>query len=144
ELGSGGNVIVLSRRLIEAGVNSAAKLARHLGIPTSHSSNTSHRPVLAHVFGCSMHHYLLREWLSSGGIDPERDVQLAVMPPGQMARQMEQGCLDGFCAGEPWGTVAQNMGLGSIVAATTDLVPDHPEKVLCVTRRWLARSVDAA
>ena len=61
-LGSGGNAITLSRRITSAGVNSAASLARWL-----QSSSGATRPIFAHVFGCSMHHYLLREWLAGGG-----------------------------------------------------------------------------
>jgi ABC-type nitrate/sulfonate/bicarbonate transport system substrate-binding protein len=130
-LGSGGSAISLSRKLIEAGVTTAADLSLHLG------TRPPRRPVLAHVFGCSTHHYLLREWLAAGGMDPDRDVQLVVLPPPQVARQLEQGCVDGCCVGEPWNSAIEAAGTGGVVAATTDLVPGHPEKVLAVTRRWL-------
>jgi ABC-type nitrate/sulfonate/bicarbonate transport system substrate-binding protein len=137
-LGSGGSAISLSRSLLDAGVTTAADLARHLG------SRPAQAPVLGHVFGCSTHHYLLREWLAAGGMDPDRDVQLAVLPPPQMARQLEQGCVDGCCVGEPWNSTIETAGIGQVVAATTDLVPGHPEKVLAVTRRWLDRHTGAA
>jgi ABC-type nitrate/sulfonate/bicarbonate transport system substrate-binding protein len=90
-----------------------------------------------HVFSCSMHHYLLRDWLASGGIDPDADVRLRVFPPNQMAAHMASGYLDGFCVGEPWNTLAQHNGAGRTVAVTTDILPAHPEKVLAVTQRWL-------
>ena len=132
-LGSGGNAITLSRRLIEQGVNSAAKLAQWL-------RHTQHRPtMLAHVFSCSMHHYLLREWLHGAEIDPDLDVRLCVLPPPQMPSQMMQGYLDGFCVGEPWNTLASREGSGSIVSITTDILPAHPEKVLAVSRQWAQR-----
>ena len=91
-----------------------------------------------------MHHYLLRDWLAAGGVDPDSSVQFCVLPPNQMTRQLDKGTLDGFCAGEPWNTVAEQDGLGRIIAATTDVLPDHPEKVLAVSRRWLSRSYAAA
>jgi ABC-type nitrate/sulfonate/bicarbonate transport system substrate-binding protein len=94
--------------------------------------------VFAHVFGCSTHHYLLREWLSAAGIDPDLDVRLCVVPPPQMAEHMRHGHLDGFCVGDPWNTLAERLGYGAVVAPTTDIVPNHPEKVLAVTRRWAA------
>jgi two-component system, oxyanion-binding sensor len=137
-LGSGGSAISLSRRLIDAGVTTAADLSRHLG------ARPPRPPVLAHVFGCSTHHYLLREWLAAGGMDPDRDAQLVVLPPPQVARQLEQGCVDGCCVGEPWNSAIEAAGTGGVVAATTDLVPGHPEKVLAVTRRWLDRHTSAA
>jgi ABC-type nitrate/sulfonate/bicarbonate transport system substrate-binding protein len=90
-----------------------------------------------HVFSCSMHHYLLRDWLASGGVDPDADVRLRVFPPNQMAGHMASGHLDGFCVGEPWNTLAQHNGAGRMVAVTTDILPAHPEKVLAVTQRWL-------
>ncbi|MDB5300264.1 MAG: nitrate transporter [Phycisphaerales bacterium] len=138
-LGAGGNAITLGRRLTDVGVDNASDLARH-----SKSRGPNQQPLLAHVFDCSMHHYLLRDWLSAGGIDPDRDVRLCVLPPSQMTRQVERGCLDGFCVGEPWNTVAEHEGLGKIVELTNDLLPDHPEKVLAVSRRWLAGCGPAA
>ena len=134
-LGAGGNVITFGRRLTDSGVDSAAELARY-----ARSCRRDDLPLLAHVFGCSMHHYLLRDWLCEAGIDCNRDVRFCVLPPSQMARQLERGGLDGFCAGEPWGTMAEHEGLGKIVALTVDVLPDHPEKVLAASQQWLGKS----
>jgi ABC-type nitrate/sulfonate/bicarbonate transport system substrate-binding protein len=138
-LGSGGNAITLSRRLIDAGVRSPSSLARYI-----QSDRRSEAMVFAHVFSCSMHHYLLREWLASGGLDPDRDVRLRVFPPNQMARHMARGYVDAFCVGEPWNTRARLEHSGEIVAVTSDIVPQHPEKILAVTRRWLERNGGAS
>jgi ABC-type nitrate/sulfonate/bicarbonate transport system substrate-binding protein len=134
-LGSGGNAITLSRRLTDAGVRSPTSLAQYI-------RNDPRHEVLAfaHVFSCSMHHYLLRDWLASGGIDPDRDVRLRVFPPNQMAGHLKSGYVEGFCVGEPWNTLARQEGAGEIVAVTTDIVPEHPEKVLAVSQRWLDRN----
>jgi ABC-type nitrate/sulfonate/bicarbonate transport system substrate-binding protein len=139
-LGTGGNAITLSRRLTDAGVTGAGELATWL----ARRSKDAAPPAFAHVFSCSSHHYLLRTWLDRAGINPDRDVRLVVMPPPQMAAQMLAGTLDGFCVGEPWGTLAEDRGVGRIIASTADLVPAHPEKVLAVNRHWLARSPHAA
>jgi nitrate/nitrite transport system substrate-binding protein len=138
-LGAGGNAITVSRALFEAGVESGASLARWI-----RSRRGRMLAMFAHVFNCSTHHYLLRDWLSSAQIDPDRDVRLCVIPPPQMARQMQQGVLDGFCVGEPWNTLAWRAGIGHVVAATTQIVPEHPEKVLAVSRAWLARNARSA
>jgi ABC-type nitrate/sulfonate/bicarbonate transport system substrate-binding protein len=42
------------------------------------------------------------------------------------------GYLDGFCAGEPWTSVAVHAGVGHCVATSVALSPLHPEKVLMV------------
>ena len=137
-LGAGGNAITLSRRLIDAGVRSATTLAEYVRA----APHGSERIVLGHVFDCSMHHYLLRDWLATGGLDPDRDVALRVFPPNQMPAHMARGHVAGFCVGEPWNTLAERGGAGQIVALTTDVLPAHPEKVLAVTRPWLGARHD--
>jgi nitrate/nitrite transport system substrate-binding protein len=136
-LGSGGDAITLSWRLADAGVSSATLLAEWL-----HRTKRRQAPVLAHVFSCSMHHYLLRDWLAGAGIDPDVDVALCVIPPPQMVAHMARGYVDGFCVGEPWNRLAEREGSGAIVAATTELLPAHPEKALVVTRRWAGEHGD--
>jgi ABC-type nitrate/sulfonate/bicarbonate transport system substrate-binding protein len=130
-ISSGGNAITLSRQLTQAGVNSAATLARRI-----HDPHADRQPVFGHVFGCSMHHYLLRDWLDHAGVHPDLDVRLCVIPPSQMTRQLAAGQLDGFCVGEPWNSLAAHDGAGDVVCPTTDILPAHPEKVLATTRRW--------
>jgi ABC-type nitrate/sulfonate/bicarbonate transport system substrate-binding protein len=66
------------------------------------------------------------------------------MPPPQLVSQLAGDLLDGFCVGEPWNTLAMMKKRGVIVAATTELLPDHPEKVLAVTRRWYQQNRVAA
>jgi nitrate/nitrite transport system substrate-binding protein len=137
-LGSGGNWITLSRRLVSMGVTSAESLARL-------TRRREGRPlVFAHVFSCSTHHYLLREWLSRGGVEPDEDVHLCVVPPPQMPRMMDSGFVDGFCVGDPWNTVAEHEQLGTKIVSTTWLIPDHPEKMLTVSRRWLTENQETS
>jgi hypothetical protein len=86
----------------------------------------------------------MRDWLATAAIDPDRNVRLGVLPPPQMTGQIAAGALEGFCAGEPWGTLAEHRGVGRVVAATNDVWPGHPEKVLAVNRRWLAKGAEPA
>ncbi|HMO26528.1 MAG TPA: ABC transporter substrate-binding protein, partial [Tepidisphaeraceae bacterium] len=60
--------------------------------------------------------------------------------PTQMTDLLHRGILDGYCAGEPWNTLAEERGCGKVVIATTELAPDHPEKALVVTRKWQAQN----
>lgn len=137
-LGAGGNAITFSRRLTTMGVNSVESLARFL-------KRREGGPLLfAHVFSCSTHHYLLREWLALAKIEPDVDVRFCVLPPPQTTRQLAEGFLDGFCVGEPWDSLAEYRGHGSIVTSTARIVPDHPEKVLAVGKRWLSVHHDTA
>lgn len=139
-LGAGGNNITLAKSLFDSsvGIDMSSPWSAALSIYRQVQVRGLSRPLrLAHVFNCSMHHYLLRNWLSSGGINPDTDVKLSTLPPQQMARQLEMNCLDGFCAGEPWGTLAEQQDCGKIAVVSTELLPDHPEKILAVSDRWL-------
>ncbi len=97
-------------------------------------------PTLAVVFPHSSHNYLLREWLASGGLDPDHDTRLVVVPPPQMARALAEGAIEGFCVGEPWGSHAVAMGAGRYALSTGDIWPDHPEKVLAFAEGLAARA----
>ena len=99
---------------------------------------------LAVVFPFSSHNYLLRHWLAAAGLDPDRDVRLVVVPPPQVAAQLAQGCIDGFCAGEPWGSHAEALGAGEIVLGTGDIWPDHPEKILAFGAAWARENPEVA
>lgn len=93
-------------------------------------------PTFAAVHTFSTHMFLLREWLQSGGVDPDRDVRIIIVPPAQMVDSLANGVIDGYCVGEPWGSVAVHHGIGAIAALGKDIWPHAPEKVLCVTGKW--------
>lgn len=85
------------------------------------------------VFPYSMHNYFLRYWLAQGGVDPDRDVRLVVIPPPRMVERMRAGEIDGFCVGAPWNAVAEENGLGRILLVASRFWPDGPDKVLGVS-----------
>jgi NitT/TauT family transport system ATP-binding protein len=93
----------------------------------------------AMVYPFSCHNYELRYWLAAAGIDPDRDVRLAVIPPPFLADALRMGQIDGFCVGEPWNSVAVDAGVGAIVTPTTALWPLSPEKVLGCRAEWAQR-----
>ena len=90
----------------------------------------------ATVHAFSMHTFLLRQWLRAGGVDPDVDVRLIVLPPEQMCDSLARGIIDGFCVGEPWNTVAVEQGIGTVAASGYQLWNNAPEKVLAVTQTW--------
>lgn len=96
------------------------------------------RPPLtfAMVFPVSSHHYLLRTWLADGGIDPDRDVRLIVIPPPQMVNSLRAGTIVGYCVGAPWNALAVREGLGRTLITSYEIWNQHPEKVFGVNRDW--------
>jgi two-component system, oxyanion-binding sensor len=93
-------------------------------------------PRIAVVHVMSTHNLLLRHWLAEAGGDPDRDVQTVVLPPGRVVDALAAGEIVGFCAGAPWGGVAEASGCGRILLATADVRPRHPEKCFAVAADW--------
>ncbi|MGE5547676.1 MAG: CmpA/NrtA family ABC transporter substrate-binding protein [Solirubrobacterales bacterium] len=127
-LNLGGNTITLAtalcRRIESLGSLKAAVAAG--GEPMT----------FAMVYPFSTHHYELRLWLAAQGIDPDRDVRLVVVPPPQMVAHLSAGNIQGFCVGEPWGSLAASLGLGEVVATSDDIFAGRIEKVFGVARAW--------
>jgi two-component system, oxyanion-binding sensor len=96
-------------------------------------------PVLASVFPFSVQNYMLRLWLSSGGLDPDRDVRLTVVPPPHTVAHLSANVIDGYCVGEPWNQRAAALGIGRIALTGPDIWRGMPEKVLGVTEAWAAQ-----
>lgn len=91
------------------------------------------------VYPCSPQSFELRYWLASADIDPQRDVELVVVPPTKMVTAMAEGNLDGFCVGEPYNTLAVQQQLGHVVATKYQLWNNSPEKVFAVNQHWAER-----
>ena len=102
-----GNAVTLSRALWDAGVRDAATLRAHV------RDRRRDQPLtLGVVFHYSSHHLLLRSWLRAAGFDLVRDVRIVVVPPAQLLRHLAVGTIDGYCAAEPWNTLAVREGIG--------------------------------
>jgi two-component system, oxyanion-binding sensor len=95
---------------------------------------------LGMVYPFSCHNYELRYWLAAGGIDPDRDVRLVVIPPPLLVDALRAGQVDGFCVGEPWNSLAVAAGVGCIVTPTSAIWHLSPEKVIGCRADWAERN----
>jgi bicarbonate transport system ATP-binding protein len=127
-----GNAITLCKRFQEQGVNSLAAFKEML----RQSPNIKHRMGVVHP--SSMHNLLLRYWLASAGIDPDKDVELKSIPPAQMVVDLKAKTIDGFCVGAPWNLRAELEGVGYTIATDLDIWSGHPGKVLGAREDWAA------
>ncbi len=138
-LSQGGNAIVLGHTVADhliAGEQPARlRLLEWLRAQPS-------RPRFAVVHAFSTHNLLLRYWLASGGADPDRDIETVVIPPEDVVAELVAGRITGFCAGAPWGDVAERQGVGRILIGTSVIWPFHPEKCLCVSEAWAETNPD--
>jgi ABC-type nitrate/sulfonate/bicarbonate transport system substrate-binding protein len=146
-LGLGGNAITVSLRLWEqmtqegasAGTTPSNHAAALKQVVTRRKKSRQEPLTFAMVYPFSCHNYELRYWLAAGGIDPDRDVRLVVIPPPFLVDALRAGQIDGFCVGEPWNSVAVQAGVGTILVPTTAIWPSSPEKVLGCRLEWAQR-----
>ncbi len=133
-LNTHGDAITVSNRVWETGGRSLDDLGSEI------RRGAFDRPL---VFGVvhpySTHNFLLRGWVRSAGLVPDRDIQIVNVPPALMARNLAARNLDGFCVGEPWNTAAICEGIGHCIATSAELRPYHPEKNLLVTKTFAER-----
>ncbi|CAN7755290.1 CmpA/NrtA family ABC transporter substrate-binding protein [Bradyrhizobium sp. LjRoot220] len=88
------------------------------------------------TFPFSTHNYQLRFWMAAGGVDPDEDVHLVVLPPPYMVDSLANGHVDAFCVGAPWNSVAVDLGIGHILHFVSDILVRAAEKVLAVRQSW--------
>ena len=94
------------------------------------------------TFPFSTHNYQLRFWMAAGGVDPDEDVHLVVLPPPYMVDSLANGHVDAFCVGAPWNSVAVDLGVGHILHFVSDILVRAAEKVLAVRQNWADKNPD--
>ena len=86
-------------------------------------------------FPFSMHAELLHYWVAGTPLSA-RAIEVRTVPPPLMAKALAEGDVDAFCVGEPWGSMAVERGLGTLLLPGTAVWQFAPEKVLAVRTDW--------
>jgi nitrate/nitrite transport system substrate-binding protein len=128
-LNRNGQAITLSNRLADA-------LAEHGNLRAA-LATLGRKPVFAHTFPTGTHAMWLNYWLAAQGVDPLRDIDSVAIPPPQMVAALAEDRLDGLCVGEPWNAMAEAHGVGRTIAYSSEVWPDHPDKVLACRREFV-------
>ncbi|KQV40552.1 MULTISPECIES: CmpA/NrtA family ABC transporter substrate-binding protein [unclassified Rhizobium] len=140
-LGLGGNAVTVSAKLWRAmaGQGAMANLDAYnngQALRGVIAAKPSDPPRFGVVHPYSGHNYELRYWLAASGIDPDRDIEILVLPPPDMGDALAEGLIDGYCAGEPWNTYGV-LNRGAHLATTKAAIwKSSPEKVLGVNAGW--------
>jgi nitrate/nitrite transport system substrate-binding protein len=135
-LNRNGQAITLNNKLKIAGAKTPAQIK-----PLADKAKSAGDPLtFAMTFPPGTHAMWLRYWLASGGIHPDRDVNLITIPPPQMVANMRVDKMDGFCVGEPWNNRAIEDGIGFTAVTTQGLWKDHPEKVCAFTEEFAQKN----
>lgn len=89
-------------------------------------------------FAFSMHAELLHYWLDA---TPDK-YDIRTIPPPRMAEALAAGEIDAFCVGEPWGSVAVDRGVGTLLLPGSAIWAAAPEKVLATRAGWAEAEPD--
>ena len=84
-----------------------------------------------------MHNLLLRYYLAAGGLDPDKDVQIQVIPPPDAIAKMTAGQLDAFLL--PDNVVQRSVfnKIGFIHLLTKDIWAGHPCCAFAASQKWI-------
>jgi ABC-type nitrate/sulfonate/bicarbonate transport system substrate-binding protein len=143
-----GSAITVSRAVAQAmraldptGMASRPHSARGLAALLERRRAEGASPLtFAVVFPFSIHNYELRYWLAAGGVHPDHDIRLTIVPPPRMVEKLAAGEIDGFCVGAPWNGLAVDRGLGEIILYASEWWGAAPDKVFGVTADWARRN----
>lgn len=112
--------------------------------PMADKARSEGKPLtFAMTFPPGTHAMWMRYWLASGGVHPDKDVNLITIPPPQMVANMKVGKMDGFCVGEPWNYRTIADGIGYTAITTQQMWKDHPEKACAFTEEFATRNPKA-
>lgn len=147
-LGLGGNAVTVSPKLWQAMAEHGATAdldarANGAALRAAIAARTGAPLRFGVVHPYSGHNYELRYWLAASGIDPDRDIEIVVLPPPDMGDALAERVIDGYCAGEPWNTFGVLRRGGHLATVKAAIWRSSPEKVLGVNARWGAANPEA-
>lgn len=87
-------------------------------------------------FDYSMHNFLLRYYLAEGGVDPDKDVKIRIVPPPEMVANLRAQNVDGYLAPDPFNQRAVYEGVGFIYKLTKDIWPGHPCCAFAISKEF--------
>ncbi|CAN5121308.1 CmpA/NrtA family ABC transporter substrate-binding protein [soil metagenome] len=77
-------------------------------------------------FEYSMHNFLLRYYVAEHGLDPDRDIQIRVLPPPEMVANLRADNIDGFLGPDPFNQRAVYDQVGFIHLLSSAIWDGHP------------------
>ncbi len=88
-------------------------------------------------FPYSMHNLLLRYYLATGELDPDKDVKIRPVPPPDSIAQLVAGDIDAYLMPDPFNQRAVFEGAGFIHKLTKDIWPGHPCCAFAASDQWI-------
>jgi bicarbonate transport system substrate-binding protein len=98
----------------------------------------------AYTFPKANQEFWIRWWLAAGGVDPDKQVELLVVPTPETLQGMRNGSMEAFSTGDPWPSRIARDGIGYLAATTSQIWKVHPEEFLAVRADWVDKHPKAA
>jgi nitrate/nitrite transport system substrate-binding protein len=135
-LGAGAPAVPFLMPAIENVNGQAITLAtKHQGVKTAKDMKGFRFCV---PFEYSMHNYLLRYFLAEGGLHPDKDVQIRIVPPPEMVANLKAGNVDGYLAPDPFNQRAVYENAGFIFMLSKEIWDGHPCCAFAVSQAFAA------
>jgi nitrate/nitrite transport system substrate-binding protein len=77
-------------------------------------------------FEYSIHNFLLRYYVAEHGLDPDKDIQIRVVPPPEMVANLRADNIDGYLGPDPFNQRAVFDNVGFIHILSKELWDGHP------------------
>jgi nitrate/nitrite transport system substrate-binding protein len=126
-------------KTVKVGLDSSGAKAKFLQMKAANNMGK-----VAMTWRGGTHDLWVRYWMAAGGINPDTDTSLIVIPPPQMVANMKSGTQDAFCVGEPWNGQLVNQKAGYTACLTSEIWMNHPEKALGMRADWVDKYPNAA
>lgn len=91
-------------------------------------------------FEYSMHNFLLRYYVAEHGLDPDKDIQIRVLPPPEMVANLRADNVDGYLSPDPFNQRAVYDGVGYIHKLTKDIWDKHPCCAFAASKQFVEQN----
>ncbi len=91
-------------------------------------------------FDYSMHNFLLRYYVAEHGLDPDKDIQIRVLPPPEMVANLRAENVDGYLAPDPFNQRAVYDGVGFIHMLTKEIWDGHPCCAFAASKKFVTET----
>lgn len=88
-------------------------------------------------FPFSMHNFLLRYYLATGGLNPDTDVQITPVPPPDSVARLTVGDIDAMLMPDPFNQRAVAEGAGFLHMVSKELWAGHPCCAFAASQDWI-------
>ncbi|NEP09093.1 MAG: ABC transporter substrate-binding protein [Symploca sp. SIO2C1] len=141
-----GSSITLSPKAWKAGIRPSTEYIQFQEFANSYRKYIRgfDEPPQFAIESSSIDNYNCRYWLSTMGINPEKEIELIEISPSQMIYKIQAGMVDSYSVTAPWNLEAVLEKAGFTAFVSRDIWQGHPGKVLATMESWVKENPKTA